>query len=157
VHYVHSDWAIDDPAQLGRWQEHDPAEVWSAYCQRLAAAAGAGLFDILGHLDLPKKFGFRLTGDPAPLFAPVLAAAGRAGVAIELNTAGLRKDCREIYPSAALLDLAQRAGVGITFGSDAHADAEVGWAFDAAVDLARACGYTHTCRFERRQRRAVPL
>ncbi|MBI3191661.1 MAG: histidinol phosphate phosphatase, partial [Pedosphaera parvula] len=83
--------------------------------------------------------------------------AARQRVAIELNTAGLRKDCREIYPSRDLLLLAREAGVAITFGSDAHAPSEVGMDFAAAVGLARAVGYTNYCRFSQRERLSVPL
>ena len=61
----------------------------------------------------------------------------KAGCAIELNTAGLRKDCREIYPSREILQLAFQKGVPITFGSDAHAPEEVGMNFAEAVQLAR--------------------
>jgi histidinol-phosphatase (PHP family) len=87
----------------------------------------------------------------------MLDAARQSNCAIELNTAGLRKDCREIYPSLAILRLAHARGVPITFGSDAHAPEEVGMNFSEAVALARQIGYTTTCRFVRRQRQFVPL
>jgi len=154
-HYVSPPWAIDDPGMRAEWEKHDPAEVWSAYCERLTQAAASGLFDILGHIDLPKKFGFRPPGDSTRLFAGLMAAARRKGVAIELNTGGLRKDCQEIYPAGPLLELAFREGVAITFGSDAHAVAEVGLGLAQAVDLARHAGYTHCCRFARRRRETV--
>lgn len=157
VHYVSDGWDIDNPQKLSRWRERDPAEVWRAYCERLTRAAASGLFDILGHVDLAKKFAIYPAEDPVPWFAPVWAAARESGVAIELNTAGLRKDCREIYPARALLEAARAAGVAITFGSDAHAPGEVGADFDRALALAREVGYTHWVRFTRRQRAAVAL
>jgi histidinol-phosphatase (PHP family) len=115
------------------------------------------LFDLIGHADLPKKFGFRPQRDCRTLFDVFLKAAAGAGCAIELNTAGLRKDCREIYPGRALLERAHSAGIPITFGSDAHAPAEVGLNFADALDLARAVGYRESCRFSRRQRRFAAL
>jgi histidinol-phosphatase (PHP family) len=69
----------------------------------------------------------------------------------------LRKDCREIYPSRQILELARDTGVPITFGSDAHAPAEVGLNFGEAVELARRVGYTHRCTFIQRQRTDVTL
>jgi histidinol-phosphatase (PHP family) len=69
-----------------------------------------------------------------------------------LNTAGLRKDCREIYPSREILKLAFQKGVPITFGSDAHKPEEVGLNFAEAVSLARETGYRECCRFARRKR-----
>lgn len=156
VHYL-GDWDIDNPRKLSRWQERDPAEVWRAYCAQLTRAAASGLFDIIGHADLAKKFAIYPAEDPGPWFAPFWAAARAAGVAIELNTAGLRKECREIYPSRALLEAAFAAGVPITFGSDAHAPEEVGADFDRALALARAVGYTRWVRFTQRRREEVPL
>jgi histidinol-phosphatase (PHP family) len=76
---------------------------------------------------------------------------------MELNTAGLRKDCKEIYPSPAIVRLAREMGVPITFASDAHAPEEVGMGFDQAIQLARSSGYTRTCRFHKRRREEIDL
>jgi hypothetical protein len=100
-----------------------------------------GFFEIIGHADLPKKFGHRPSRDCTPLYRKFLDAAKKHHCAIELNTAGLRKDCREIYPSREILQLAFQTGVPITFGSDAHAPEEVGMNFAEAVQLARDVGY----------------
>jgi histidinol-phosphatase (PHP family) len=157
VHYLDAGWDIDNPARLEEWRRRDADEVWAAYFARLTLAAESGLFEIIGHADLCKKFGFHPRGDFTSVYQKFLEAAARAGVAIELNTAGLRKDCREIYPSAAILRLARRAGVEITFGSDAHAPGEVGMNFAEAVQQARECGYTHCCTFTGRRKTLVPL
>ena len=157
VHYVSDSWALDNPQQISEWKRRDPWEVWSAYFERLTQAAESGLFDVLGHTDLCKKFCFYPAQDCAPLFTRLLEAAKAHGVALELNTAGLRKDCKEIYPSLNIVRLAAQLGVPITFGSDAHAPGEVGMNFAEAVQLARTAGYTRACRFTRRQREEVEI
>ncbi|HEY2953135.1 MAG TPA: histidinol-phosphatase HisJ family protein [Verrucomicrobiae bacterium] len=157
VHYVSDSWAIDNPYKLSEWKHRDAWEVWSTYFERLTMAADSGLFEIIGHADLPKKFRVYPERDCTPLFDRFLRAARKANTAIELNTAGLRKECREIYPSRALLDLAHSAGVPITFGSDAHAPEEVGLNFAEAVEWARAAGYAHGLRFTQRQRESVAI
>lgn len=157
VHYVSESWAIDNPHQLAEWKSKEPMEVWQAYFERLTRAAESRLFDIIGHADLCKKFCFFPKEDCTPLFRRFLEAARRHGLALELNTAGLRKDCREIYPSQAFLTLAAQAGVAITFGSDAHAPAEVGLNLAEAVQLARRVGYTHRVRFTQRRRELVSI
>lgn len=157
VHYISPAWAIDDPTQLSEWKNHDPFEVWGAYFERLTMAAESKLFDIIGHADLCKKFCFYPKQDCTPLFSSFLDAASRNRVAIEINTAGLRKKCGEMYPSAKILDLAARAGVAITFGSDAHAPDEVGLNLAEAVQLARAAGYTHCVRFDKRSKETVKI
>jgi len=157
VHYVAPPWAIDDPAMRSEWRRHDPTEVWSRYVERLIQAVESGLFEIVGHVDLPKKFGFLPQRDLTPLFEQLMRTVARLGIAVELNTGGLRKDCREIYPGRALLGLAHRERVPITFGSDAHAVAEVGADLEQAVTLARSVGYTHCCRFVGRRREMIRL
>ena len=105
----------------------------------------------IGHADLPKKFNYVPKEDCTPLFRKFLEAAKKADCAIELNTAGLRKDCREIYPSSRFLELAFAAGVPITFGSDAHAPGEVGVDFDKSLAAAKAAGYRKFRKFAGRK------
>ncbi len=155
VHYVSDSWAIDDPQKISEWNHRDSFEVWRTYFERLALAAESKLFEIIGHADLPKKFGHRPQANCAPLYETFLEAAKKSGCAIELNTAGLRKDCKEIYPSRQILGLAFQKGVPITFGSDAHAPPEVGMNFAEAVQLAHSVGYTEACQFSSRRRTMV--
>jgi histidinol-phosphatase (PHP family) len=120
-------------------------------------AAASGLFDIIGHADLCKKFAFYPKQDCTPLFEKFLEAAVQSGAALELNTAGLRKACQEIYPSRRILELACRKQVPMAFGSDAHAPGEVGLNFKEAVSLARDVGYTHCLEFAQRRREVVRI
>ena len=163
VHYISdssrtgAEWAIDDPQRISDWKHHDAFEVWSAYFERLTMAAETKLFDIIGHADLPKKFGFVPNQSCTPLFRRFLTAAQTAGVAVELNTAGLRKECKEIYPSPDFVRLMHEYRVPITFGSDAHTIEEVGADIDKAVRLARWGGYTHRLQLEKRRRTVLVI
>jgi histidinol-phosphatase (PHP family) len=151
VHYVSDDWEVDHPDKLSEWRSRDTMEVWETYFERLTAAAESGLFEIIGHADLVKKFCFYPDRDCSRIFDRFLRAAAASETAIELNTAGLRKDCREIYPARHLLRMAYERGVRITFGADAHAPAEVGMNFAEAIQLAKAVGYRHWNRYTARQ------
>ena len=151
VHYVSDSWDLDNPKKLSEWKKRDPFEVWTVYFERLTQAAESGLFEIIGHTDLCKKFCFYPQQDCTPLFKRFLQTAEKNRVAIEINTAGLRKDCKEMYPSKQILQMASQIGVALTFGSDAHAPEEVGMNFNDAVQLARDVGYTHCCRFTQRR------
>jgi len=157
VHYIDGGWDIDNPAKLEEWRVRNAYDVWAAYFERLTAAAASGLFHTIGHPDLPKKFRFVPERDCTPLFTAFLDTAARSGVAVEINTAGLRKECREMYPSAAFLRLAWERRVGLTFGSDAHQPGEVGMDFGSAVALARGAGYRASVRFEKGRRREESL
>ena len=151
VHYVSAEWAIDNPQHLSQWKSRDAYEVWAAYFERLTQAAESKLFDIIGHADLCKKFCFYPKQDWTGLARRFLEAAKRNDVAMELNTAGLRKDCKEIYPHPWIVQEAARLGVPITFGSDAHAPEEVGMNWAEALALARDAGHTHWRQFTKRR------
>jgi histidinol-phosphatase (PHP family) len=157
VHYVSGDWEVDNPARREEWTRRKPEEIWADYFKRLTQAAATRLFDIIGHADLPKKFGCQPPAQCQAMFEPFLQTASASQVTVELNTAGLRKDCREIYPSREILRSACVLGVPISFGSDAHAPEEVGMNFADAVGWARSAGYTHSSQFEQRRRCSVPL
>jgi histidinol-phosphatase (PHP family) len=56
-----------------------------------------------------------------------------------------------------MLEMAFAAKVPIVINSDAHLPTDVGVDFDKALALVRGVGYTTTLRFEKRQRKVVPL
>ena len=141
VHYISGKWDFDNPKRLAEWENRGVFEVWTDYFTRLTEAAASGLFEIIGHADLPKKFGHKPSEDCTELYRTFLTACADTGTCIELNTAGLRKDCAEIYPSLDFLKLAQSTGVQITFGSDAHALEELGLNLPEATALAREAGF----------------
>ncbi len=157
VHYLTPDWAVDNPAYVGRYHEYPPEELWSLYWRAAEQCARSGLFDFIAHPDLVKIFGSRPPGDLARYYEPVIAALAETGGAFEINTAGLRKPVHELYPAPGFLKLARQAGVPLVINSDAHHPGQVGMDFDAARALAREAGYTTSLRFRNRERSEVPL
>jgi histidinol-phosphatase (PHP family) len=156
VHWL-GGWGFDHLNRLERWQGRDVDEVYRRYFAGLCRAARSGLFDVLAHADLVKIAGHRPSFDPTPLYVEAAQAIATAGVAVEVSTAGLHKPVHELYPAEAFLRLLCEHGVPITLASDAHRPEDVGRDFDAAVTLARRCGYTRVCRFSRRGREEMPL
>lgn len=156
VHYL-GDWDFDNPKWLGRWSDEDVDAVWSHYWKTYTAMAEAGIFDIMGHPDLVKKFSFVPEGDLDRFYEPAIDAIASSGSVIELNTAGWHKPCAEAYPTPRFLELACSAGIGLVISSDAHAPGEVARDFAKAIDLAKAAGFRETVLFEGRQRRMEAL
>ena len=158
VHYLESDWAVDDPDPkwAARWED-SIEEIWERYWVLYRQCASSGLFDFLAHPDLVKKFGHRPDGDLKRFYVPTIEVIAENNIAIELSTAGLRKPCAEMYPSREFLELAFQADIPLVIGSDAHQPENVGADFDAAIKLAREVGYTHTAHFSKRERSLVAL
>ena len=156
IHFIDG-WGFDDPKYVDRYLQWNIDELYARYFGLVKDAAATGLFDVMGHLDVIKKFGHRPKGDVSSLYAGVAAALKDAGVAIEVSTAGLRKPVGEIYPSPTLLAECGRMGVPASLGSDSHHPSEVGIYFDWALEALRAAGYHEIVRFQQRRRAPVPL
>lgn len=158
VHYLGS-WDFDNPkwVSLGRWQDHDVEQVWIDYWKTYADMARSGLFDILGHPDLVKKFDHVPAGDLDRFYEPAIDEIAASGCVVEINTAGWHKPCAEQYPASRFLELARSAGIPLVISSDAHAPTEVARDFAKATALAQAAGFTETVLFEKRRRKSEAL
>ena len=157
VHYLPEGWEVDHPKYIGRFRDGDVGEIWASYWEQYERCIRSGLFDFVAHPDLPKKFGFRPTGDLRRFYEPAIVALAETGTAFEINTAGLRKECRELYPAPEFLEMAHAADVPLLINSDAHAIEELAAGYSEAAALARTAGYTRTARYERRVRSLVPF
>lgn len=156
IHLI-DDWAFDDPEQTGAYAEWSIRELWERYFADLATAADTGLADVIAHVDLIKKFRHVPEGSLDDLHRRTADALARTGLTVEVNTAGLRKPCAEMYPSLALLSELRRAGVPVTIGSDAHAPGEVGAGWREAREALDTVGYRSVVVFRQRQAEEVAL
>jgi len=142
-----------------RETEHGPEEIYPEYFKKVAEAAESGLFDFLGHIDLPKRTFERLAPEVmAELHRELAERLGKAGAVIELNTYGIRGSKvpnAGLYPDEQLLRFCREQGVRVTLGSDAHRPQDVGADFERATELLRSVGYTEIVTFERRVAKAV--
>lgn len=135
IHYIGA-WGFDNPEFIAEYDNRDLTALYQQYYQLATQAAKSGLFDAIGHLDLPKKFG-HLQLDLSLAFE-ALDAVAAAGMALDYNTAGYRKPVKEAYPSPSLVAEAVKRGIPFVLGSDAHKPEEVGHRFAEAVqDLER--------------------
>jgi len=157
VHYLADKWDFDNPAWLGKWAKTDVELAWTQYWKAYIDMADSGLFDILGHPDLIKKFGFFPDGDLTRFYEPAVDAIAAAGAIIELNTAGWHKPCAEAYPHSSFLELARDAGIDLVISSDSHAPSEVARDFEKARELARNAGYERTTLINQGQRSYTAL
>ncbi|MGQ9473949.1 MAG: PHP-associated domain-containing protein, partial [Candidatus Caldatribacteriaceae bacterium] len=87
----------------------------------------------------------------------VLQSCREKNMVLEINTAGLYKPVKEVYPSFDILEKARRMGLQVCFGSDAHKPQDVGRSFDVAVTLARKAGFQSFVAFHKREKISYPL
>jgi histidinol-phosphatase (PHP family) len=156
LHFVDG-FGFDDPRHLDGYAGRDLFALWERYFDLLGEAAESGLFDVLGHPDLIKKFGFRPQADVRGLYEACLERVAASGMVVEVNTAGLRKPVGEIYPGMDFLSLCRERDIPVTLGSDAHSPPEVGEGFEEALRLLRRAGYKELITFDGRRRSFLPL
>ncbi|MEA2072677.1 MAG: histidinol-phosphatase [Campylobacterota bacterium] len=150
VHFLEG-WGFDNPEFIGKWEEQDIDEIWQKYFDTIEEMAASELFDIVGHFDLIKVFKFMPKGDILEMAEKALQAIKKAGMVLELNVAGYRKDVQEAYPSRRLLQRAFELGIPITFASDAHKPEQVSLYNDEIVEMAKSIGYFKCSYFIKRQ------
>lgn len=150
VHFI-KDWGFDNPEEFEKWDEKDVDQVYRDYYALLRQSAQSGMYDIMGHVDLVKKFGHRATQEFTDEIRKTAQVFKECGVAVEINTSGLRKPVKEMYPSLSNLKIYADAGVPLTFGSDAHDPKDVGRNFEEAMTMAREAGYSEYVLFKGRK------
>ncbi len=159
VHYI-GDWGFDNPDSVATWNDWDIEDAYCAYFELVAQSAATGMFDIIGHPDLIKKFGHRAPANSHKVERAELAmleAVKASGAALEISSAGLRKPVAEVYPHGRMIAHAAAMDIPFAFGSDAHAPGEVGHGMDTCMAMLTACGIDKIASFEKRKRRMLPI
>ncbi|MGB9792830.1 MAG: histidinol-phosphatase HisJ family protein, partial [Thermacetogeniaceae bacterium] len=151
IHHI-DDWMFDHPSYFSGYALWDVSELYQAYFGLVERMVLSGLFDVVGHLDLVKVFDVRPMEDVRGYAEASLKAIARSKMVIEVNTAGLYKPCKEIYPARELLEKCYTMNIPVTLGSDAHEPEEVARGFSLAREILYDVGYRKLTRFVGRQR-----
>jgi len=156
VHFI-GNWIIDSDSQIHEYLKRDILAVYEEYFSLVKKLCKCGLFDILAHPDLIKVFGFKPNSDFSQILRETAETMAKSNICAEINTRGVRRPCKEIYPSEQFLKILYNHDIPIVFGSDAHEPSDVGRNFREALKLAKKAGYTHACVFNHREREFVRI
>ena len=157
IHFM-DDWDFTHPYYVGEFEQCSLADVYERYYSLVCEGCKSGLFDIIGHVDVIKKFDYRPEKRILmPYYTEVANVLSDTGVCLEINTSGLDAPVNEIYPARELLKLCISKGVKIVLGSDAHAAHQVGRYFPQAIELLKDLGVKETVVFEGRSGNLHPL
>lgn len=106
--------------------------VAELYFTTLRQAVASELFDVVGHLDIYRRHGYRFYGPDVlkahrPYISEIVKVMADKNIGLEVNTSSTRHNHQEFYPSREILESACAAGVKVfTVGSDAHRIGELG-------------------------------
>jgi histidinol-phosphatase (PHP family) len=154
IHFL-DDWNYD--TDRSRYDQYDNDFVYNWYFKELQKAASSGLFDVMAHPDLIKKFQIWPNSSQQELYRETAKVFADAGVAYEVNTSGVDRPCGEFFPGKEFMKALFDAGVPVTMGSDSHNSKQIGRYFDEAVILLKNIGYKNLVRFSRRNKIFVKI
>jgi histidinol-phosphatase (PHP family) len=139
--------------ELGYGVSPDPNDLehyWRAYYNLIMVAAQTGLYDAIGHLDLPVRWLYA-PEHHLEIALPALDVIAKYNLALDFNTSGLRGVLKTPHPPLEFLKAAYERSIPLVLGSDAHNPEDVGSHFSSALALARQAGYTEVGAFKRRK------
>jgi histidinol-phosphatase (PHP family) len=143
---------------FGREYEQSEIEaLYEGYYLELARSARSGLFDIIGHCDIVKKFGSFSTKHIDELIWEAMQQIKKSDLCIEINTSGFRRPEQETYPGEKILTIARDLKIPMTLGSDAHKPEQVGLHFGIGIGLIEKYGSGRVSIFDRRKRTEAPV
>lgn len=115
-------------------------------------------FDVLGHIDYIDRYfhDFSLIPDfknYAGIIEIILKMLIEKGKGIELNTSGMRYGLDYFHPKINILKLYQALGGEIiTFGSDAHSPANIGYEYKTCEKLLKDLGFKYIYIYKNRKK-----
>lgn len=139
-------------------------KAYDDYFEEVYKTARFGDIDVIGHLDLMKRYAFGYYGNSYNLntfkacIIDILKIAIKRNIGIELNTSGLRCDAKEFFPTLEILRLYKDLGGEIiTIGSDSHSYNMVGYSFSAAIEMLKELGYRYIFKYIKRKPLGVKI
>lgn len=159
VHFLEN-WDFTNPESAHRYNklsENEILRLYEKYYEIIEKSIKSGLFDIIGHIDVIKKFGYRPVKNIHYLLDRVSDLLREADLCMEVNTSGFYAPAEEFYPGVDMLKLCYNKRIPVTLGSDAHRPADVGRDLKKAAALLKEIGYREIAVFKGRKRSCLKL
>jgi histidinol-phosphatase (PHP family) len=154
VHFI-DDWNFDTNKDLyGKWTNDN---LYKQYFKLVQMATASDLFDIIGHIDIIKKFNIYPESNQYMLFDETIQLIKKHNLVVELNTGGLDRPCAEFTPSPEILKICYQHGVQVTLSSDAHRANQIARHYQTAIDLLKLTGYHEIVGFQNRTRKMIRI
>lgn len=116
-------------------------DAYMPYFEELFSMVDTNFYDIVGHLDVIKRYGVNFYGTfhidkYIDILTLILQKVIEKGKVIEINSSGFRQGLDEPYPSKEIISLYQSlGGKEVAFGSDAHNISQFGFKLAETMQL----------------------
>ncbi len=124
---------------IGYFEGKDEFTAYNKYFEEVLKMAQTDFFQIVGHLDVIKRYGATFYGafdasKYSRIIQKILLTTVEKNMVIEINSSGFRQGVGEQYPSKKILEMYRDiGGREIIIGSDAHTVNNFGAYLDEAV------------------------
>jgi len=153
-----NDWAFDHPDFIDEYEKNDIDKIYENYYREIYQLVKTGLFNIIGHFDLIKKFGHRANQNFHDIIEKICSSVtANKNMAIEINTSGLLKPVKEIYPAEDIIKIFYDMNVPVTLGADVHSPELISYELKNIIDLLKKIGYKKISGFSKRKRYDINL
>jgi histidinol-phosphatase (PHP family) len=144
-------------------QNKNKKSVYKDYFDEVLRMVENSDIDIVGHLDLMKRYAYDIYGDYKfddyrEIIEEILKKIIQKDIGIEVNTSGLRNKVGKLYPSIDVLKLYKNIGGKIiTIGSDSHDLDNIGNNFLTVVKMLKKIGFEYIYRYKNRKKLPVRI
>lgn len=145
IHEVEG-YMITELEETGQYFEKFDKKGFGMFFDAVGKFAHDGIFDVLGHLDVIKRFSV-LYEFPFVLerhkdvIKDILKVLVKRGKGMEINTSGLRQAPGSSYPGLQVVEwFFEQGGKYLTIGSDSHSSETVGFGCDSVISKLQHIG-----------------
>ncbi len=149
VHFL-DDWEINSTQT--DFKRFGINQLYTKYFKMIQEAAKSKLFDIVGHADIIKMFGIKPSIKLDTILETTVKIFKDNNLAVELNTNGKNRPCKEFYPSNDFLLMCYAYQIPVLITSDSHHVSRLCENFAEATTLLNRIGYQRLVSFSDRKR-----
>lgn len=123
-------------------------KFYSTYMSLVRKAVETGMFNIVGHIDIVRIWGYTPTNG-AMEEIKVLTSIKKQNAAVEVSSRGLRQPIKSLYPSLRIMQGCRRLEIPVTIGTDAHSLEEIDYGYNEILNYLKNFGYTKVATFNK--------
>ncbi len=137
-------------------------ELGERYYSILCDSVDLGIFDVVAHIDLYRRYGEGFYGAAIhDLWKPHIKELSKKmqfkRVGFEVNTSSLRRGMQQPMPEERIILALREEGIKtVTVGSDAHSPSDVGKGISIALEILKRTGFDGPSSYRKRKLKIIP-
>ena len=132
-------------------------DLFLSYFETTSELVKSDIFDVLGHFEMVRRYALKYTEDYTyeefkEYIDRILKLMIKRGIALEVNTSGIRHLPGETYPRFSVIKrFLELGGINVTIGSDAHMPEHIGFKIKETIEHLQKMGVNELVTFSDRK------